>query len=236
MPTTLHQTPGGNPTADQRPPQQTLASGPPTVTLLDRVMPAWEATRAEHCLIDASAPQVYDAALHADFIDAVRQHRAVRVLFAVRTGVERLIAAVRRRPWVAPPPRVRLRLADLATRGEWIRLGEDPPREIVFGAIGRFWAGETRWLTIDRTAFAAFNNEGFAKIACHVLAQALPDGRTRLTYEVRTWATDPASARAFRRYWRVTSPFIGVVMRAFLTLVAREAAWYRNRATAQGPS
>lgn len=222
--------------AERRTSQQTFAYEAPPVTLLDRIMPAWDAARAEHRVIDAPALQVYEAALDADFLDAVRQHRAVRLLFSIRSGVERLIAAVQRRPWVEAPPPQALRLADLPARGEWIRLGQDPPREIVFGAIGRFWAGETRWLTIDRTAFAAFNNEGFAKIACHVLAQALPDGRTRLTYEVRTWATDPASARAFRRYWRVTSPFIGVVMRAFLTLVAREAAWYRNRATAQGPS
>jgi hypothetical protein len=48
--------------------------------------------------------------------------------------------------------------------------------------------------------------------------------RTLVSYEARTAATDPASRRAFLRYWRVVSPGVGVVMRSLLRVVAREAA------------
>lgn len=44
-----------------------------------------------------------------------------------------------------------MRLADMPTHGDWVLLGEDPPHEIAFGAIGRFWAGETVWAQIDAT-------------------------------------------------------------------------------------
>lgn len=192
------------------------------MTLLERLMPEYDAERVERRTIGAPPHVVYDAAIHADFLDAVRQHRGVRGLFALRTALEKLVTALRRRAWVEPPPPARLRLKDLPTRGEWILLGADPPREIAFGVIGRFWAGETTWLPIGQADFATFAGPGFAKIACALLLHELPDGSTLLSYAVRTRATDERSRRAFRRYWRLTSVFIGIVMRSFLAVVARD--------------
>ena len=45
-----------------------------------------------------------------------------------------------------------------------------------------------------------------------------------LTYEARTAATDAASRRGFQRYWRVVAPFVGIVMRAQLSVIARNVA------------
>jgi hypothetical protein len=59
-----------------------------------------------------------------------------------------------------------MRLADMPTHGEWVLLGEDPPREIAFGVVGRFLAGETVWAQIDAADFEAFTDPGFGKIAC----------------------------------------------------------------------
>ncbi len=195
----------------------------PGQTLLDRLMPAWDATRVEWRLVAAPPCVVYNAAINADFLDAVREHRAVRVLFAVRSSAERLAGAFRRHH-PPPPAPAALRLAGLPTYGEWVLLGNAPPNEISFGAVGRFWAGETRWEAIDAGAFAGFDRPGYAKIACSLLLRTLDDGRTVLTYEARTRATDDAARRAFRRYWRAVSPFVGVVMRSTLAVIARDAA------------
>lgn len=192
-------------------------------TLLDRSLPTWDATRVECRVVVAPIERVYAAALNADMLDAVRRHRVVRVLFAIRRASERVIAALRRRPWVEPPPPPSLRVRDLPARGEWVLLGSTPPREVAFGVIGRFWSGETQWETIDRSEFAAFARPGFAKIGCSLLLRDLGDGGILLSYEARTRATDAASRRAFRRYWRVTSPFIGIVMRSLLALIERDA-------------
>jgi hypothetical protein len=96
------------------------------------------------------------------------------------------------------------------------------PREIVFGAIGRFWAGETAWLDIDADDFAAFDEPGFARIACNFSLRTYGRAATLVTYEVRTQATDEAARRAFLRYWKPLSPFIGVVMRSQLAVIGRE--------------
>ena len=198
-------------------------------TMLDRAMPTWDATRVERCIIDASAPVIYDVASRTDFLDAIRRHPAVRVLFALRGGIERTVSTLRFRRHVSPPSPPHLRLIDLPRHGEWVLLGEDPPNEIAFGVIGRFWSGETQWEELDARDFASFHEPGLARIGCHLLLETLNDGSIVLTYEARTLATDPASRRAFLRYWRLVSPLVGVVMRSTLRVIERNVRRRINR-------
>jgi hypothetical protein len=191
--------------------------------LLDRLMPRWDATRREHLVVDGDLATVHAAVLRADFLRAATDSRAVRALFAVRSGAERVAARAGRRPFSEPPAPDALRLADMTTHGEWVRLGDDPPREIAFGAVGRFWGGRTAWEEIDAAQFAGFARPGLARIACNISLRPYGDGRTLVSYEARTAATDAAGRRAFRRYWRVVSPGVGIVMRSLLRVVAREA-------------
>ena len=41
--------------------------------LLDRLMPEFDATRIEHRVIDGRPADVYEVAIHADFLDAMRR-------------------------------------------------------------------------------------------------------------------------------------------------------------------
>jgi hypothetical protein len=193
--------------------------------LLDDLLHEFDATRIEHRVVPGSQAGVYAVAVHVDFIEVVRHNIAVRSLFGARAGAERLAAAVRRSGPPAPAPELdALRLEDLPERGDWIRLGEDPPHELAFGVVGRFWSGETVWEEIDAAGFASFERPGYARIGCNLSFRPYGDERTLVSYEARTQATDPASRRAFLRYWRVVSPFVGVVMRSTLSLIAEETA------------
>lgn len=201
---------------------------PPRETLsrplrLDHCMPTWDATRVERRVIDATPERLYDVTLNTNFLDAVRGSRAVRILFALRSAAERAITRLRSQPRPRSFSPEAMRVGALPLRGEWVTLGHDWPREIVFGAIGRFWAGDTKWLKTDASVYRSFDADGFAKIACHFWFRPLGNGQTLVTYESRTKATDPASRRAFARYWRVVSPFVGVVMRAMLATIERNA-------------
>jgi hypothetical protein len=190
--------------------------------LLDSLMPEFDATRIEHRMIDGRPDDVYEAAIHADLLDAMRRRRIVRGLFALRAAVERVAAAARRSQAVGPPEPAALRLAEMPDHGDWVRLGEDPPNEFAFGVIGRFWAGETAFEQIDSSAFTSFDRPGYAKIAASLSLRSYGDQRTLLSYEARTQATDEAARRAFLRYWTVVSPGVGVVMRSALALIAQE--------------
>jgi hypothetical protein len=188
--------------------------------LLDELMPVFDATRIEHRVIMARPPEVYDAAIHADLVDAMRRSRAVSGLFALRGAIERA-AAVIGRAQTGPVATPVLRLAEMPDRGAWVKLGDDPPNEFAFGVVGRFWGGETRWEQIESSAFVSFRAPGYAKIAANLSVRSYGDARTLLSYEARTQATDEAARRAFLRYWAIASPGAGIVMRSALALIAQ---------------
>lgn len=191
--------------------------------LLDHLVPVWDAQRVERRVISVPLVTAYDAALETDFLDAVRQSRIVRALFAMRSAWERTVAFIQRRPFNEPPAPAALRLADLPTSGEWVRLDAERPSEFAFGVTGRFWAGETKWLETDRTRFRHLETPGLARIGCHLQFRAITDDRTEVEYMTRTRTTDPASRESFLKYWMVVSPFVGFVMRATLRAIERDA-------------
>jgi hypothetical protein len=192
--------------------------------LIDRLMPAYDAVRAEHRIIPGDVATVYTATRHADFIRAWRGSAAVRLLFAARGLGERAISLIAGHEQREPPPPESMRLADMPAYGDWVLLGEDPPHEIAFGVVGRFWAGETVWAQIDAAEFETFAEPGFGKIACNFSLRPYGPDRTLVTYECRTLATDETARRGFMRYWRPLAPFIGLVMRSQLRVIEAEAA------------
>jgi len=206
QPTTAAATPGGAP------------------MLIDRLMPSYDAVRAEHRIVSGDISSVYAAARRADFIRAWRESAAVRLLFAARGAGERAISLIARREHREPPTPESMRLADMPTHGDWVLLGENPPHEIAFGVVGRFWAGETVWAQLDAADFEAFAEPGFGKIACNFSLRPYGANRTLVTYECRTLATDDRARRSFMRYWRPLAPFIGVVMRSQLRVIDAETA------------
>jgi hypothetical protein len=106
--------------------------------------------------------------------------------------------------------------------GQYVLLGEDPPREVALGMIGRFWAGETRWEEIDASEFAGFDRPGLARIACSLSFREFGPVRTLVSYETRMQATDDKAGRAFLRYWRVAGPLAGFVLGAQLKTIAKK--------------
>ena len=72
-----------------------------------------------------------------------------------------------------------------------------------------------------RLRYVSDDEPGYARIACTLRVTPLLPGACEVQYEARTHATDPASRRAFRRYWLLVSPFVGIVMRSLLAEVDR---------------
>jgi hypothetical protein len=190
--------------------------------MLDWLLPNFDATVAVHRVIDAEPSRVYRAVKAVDMVQIPQAYPAVRALFAARSAAERLVNALRDRPTPPLDADGPMRLGDLPAYGDWVKFSDDPPWELSFGTIGRFWGGETVWETIDAADFAAFERPGFAKIACSVSLRPYGSTRTLVSYEARTQALDSDSRAQFLRYWRVVRPGVAIVMRAFLAAVARE--------------
>ena len=194
----------------------------PAPMILDWLLPEFDATVVEHRVIDGEPEAVYRAVAEVDMVDIPQAYPAVRALFAARGAAERLVGALLGRPVPIPEPDGPMRLGELPEQGEWVKLADEPPRELAFGVVGRFWGGETVWKTIDAHEFVMFDEPGFAKIACSVSLRPYGTARTLVSYEARTQALDPDSRAHFLRYWRVVRPGVAIVMRAFLQAVAKE--------------
>jgi hypothetical protein len=169
---------------------------------------------AEHLVVDADPRTTYAAARELDFL-TVRAPLVDAAMWA-RGLPDRL----RRRP-VAPL--TQLHLAQGCGLAGWLSFGERDGVELAFGAVGKFWQPNIEWRQVPLADFAGFHEPGWGKIACNFTVRPYGNNRTLLTYECRTATTDPASHRAFVRYWWLVRPFAAYIMRAALVTIAVNA-------------
>jgi hypothetical protein len=185
---------------------------------LDRVLPVWDATVSHHLIVAAPPEGVWAALQELDLAEVVRTSRGARALIAVRAVPVRIADRVRGRPPQPPPEHVRM-----VEARPWVVLGEQEPRELVVGAIGRFWGPGVEWLDIEPAEFAGFDRPAYGKIAWGFTVLPYGEGRSLLVDECRTRITDPESRRRFLRYWKLVGPGAGYIMGRTLALAKRHA-------------
>ena len=117
----------------------------------------------------------------------------------------------------------RLTLAALADAG-FVPLGERSGREIAFGLVGRFWSPSGGRVRLTPLEFRDYARPGYAKAVWTFTVEDEGEGVTRLVTETRIACVDAASRWRFRLYWLGVRPFSGLIRRAMLRAVAREAA------------
>ena len=127
--------------------------------------------------------------------------------------------------WAAVPDTVRRpqTLRAWARELGWAVLAEIPDREIVFGAATSPWVANPVFRPLPATEFARFHEPGYAKIAWTLRADPIDAAGSVVRTETRVTTTDPASRKAFRRYWALVSPGVGLIRRISLRLVKNEA-------------
>jgi hypothetical protein len=184
--------------------------------MLDQYVDASDAALAAHAIVSAPAEVTFEAARTLDLLEVTTP------LLAASFWVRGLPAKVLHRPEPPPPDKLTLE-GDLGLPG-WMLLGQNPGREIVFGAIGVFWTPTIRWnLDVTASGFAAFDEPGWGKIACNYSTFPYGAHRTLLTYECRTLTTDAESGRLFLRYWWLIRPFVQHIMNATVRTIATHA-------------
>jgi hypothetical protein len=185
-------------------------------TVLDRLVPSFQAGERHSATIAASPDQVWAALSQV----TTGELRLFRVLMGVRVLPGRLVRSPRARFDAEEP------LLDWAVRFGFTILGEDNRRELVVGAIGQPWrlAGGRGMAVAGGNDFAAFDQAGYAKMAANFRLEPIAGGRaTKLSTETRVACTDPISARRFARYWWLIRPASGAIRRSWLTAIKRRA-------------
>jgi hypothetical protein len=183
---------------------------PDVVSPLDPFMPKYDVAERHEIAVAAPAGITMAAARDMD----IYRSPLVRAIFAVRTLPARLRGA---------PPRVPASLLTETLALGWRVLADQPGRMIVVGAVTQPWHADVTFHGLSPTAFVAFDEPGWAKIAWTLEAIPLGASASRFRTETRVSTTDARSRRLFRRYWAVFSPGILLIRRASLRLVKSEA-------------
>jgi hypothetical protein len=183
------------------------------LALLERFMPHFDAWSRHAIEISAPAQAVFTA---------------VEAVTVMEVRFLRGLELVRALPGLATAGRLAVPAADapelLSFTPGAVWLGARPPREVVAGAIGRFWRVGGNQPVVFRSAeeFVAFGEPGFAKA---VVGFRLDPGGAGilLTTETRFVATDERTRRSMNRYWRLIRPGSNLIRREWLRAIRRRA-------------
>jgi hypothetical protein len=184
-----------------------------TGVALDRVMPAPKLREIDSVNLALPVAEAWEIVRHVDLASS----QVARALFSIRS----LPARLRHRP---QEPR-RARIDDLVSteaRPGFGVLVDEPLHAVVVGAIGKVWQAEIPFVHVpDASAFAAFREAGYVRVAWALEVTPLSDDSTRVDLEVRVDATDDDSWRRFRRYFRVIGPASRFMRHRLLAGLAR---------------
>lgn len=184
------------------------------MTALDFVLPT--PRELETDFVDLAVPpeRAWEIVRHADFA----RLGLARALFGLRTLPARLRGH--------EPEEVHLGIDQLGSSKErpgFQILRDDPPREIVVGAIGKVWKVEIPFVHVaNAEEYAAFSEPGFIKVAWALRVSPLGQQDSRVTLEVRVDATDEEAWGAFSRYFMLIGPASMLMRKLLFRSLARE--------------
>ena len=194
-------------------------------TALDRVLPDARLLEVQSVEVDLPIEEAWNVARHLD----LSRSRLVTALFAARTVPARLLGRSDE-----PPPALNLRIDELVSTPDepgFQVLVDDPPLEVVVGAIGQVWQLDIPFAHVpDVEAFTAYDEPDQVKVAWALQFDALDDRSTRVSVEVRVDATTDEAWDRFRRYFRRIGPGSRIVRRTMLRRLAREHGTPAERA------
>jgi hypothetical protein len=180
------------------------------VTRLDEFAPAWQFQEVHSLQIAAPPARVFEA---------IKQVRAdeiflFRALTWIRRGGRRLPPGILHAGSDTP-------ILEVATKGGFIYLADDAPREVVVGAVVAAPPGARGKLTPQR--FKQPFPPGFAVAAMNFQVTSDGAGGSIVSTETRVFASDASARRRFAAYWRVIYPGSALIRRMWLRAIERRA-------------
>jgi len=188
----------------------------------------YDVVERHRTLVRANPETVYAAIREADLaggpiataLMGLRTLPAALIAF-VRSPM-RAVAELRARRARRAERRGGIRLADFERTGFHV-VAERAPEEIVIGLLGKFWTPRGGLsATVGVNDFRTGPPGGYALAGWNFTVAPRPGGPTELATETRVWCAPDARSR-LRMYWFVVRPGSGLIRRAMLRAIRREA-------------
>lgn len=202
--------------------------------LLHELMPRFDVVERHRIVVRAPQSTVYAAIRDAE-LGAAPLTRVLLALRALPAAIIGLLRSRGRESIARPRPARRLRFADFE-RGGFRVVAERAPDELVIGLTGRFWTPRGGLRTdVSEADFRRGPPAGYALAGWNFTTRPLDDRRTELATETRVWCASDARWK-FRIYWFFVRPGSGLIRRAMLRSIRREAERPRRADGAPGTS
>ena len=184
-------------------------------TRLDAFVPAWQFGELHETHVNAPPARVYAAieGVRADDIMLFRTFTWIRRLG--RPGPENILNPSSQRP-----------IIEVATTSGFLRLADEPPREMLLGIVivvdPRERAMKAEALRRPET-FTPPYLPGLCLVGMNFLVRPDGLGGSVVSTETRVFATDAAAHRAFATYWRTIYPGSALIRRMWLRAIRQRA-------------
>ena len=176
-------------------------------SLLAKFLPVYDFDAVYETRVNASPAEVYEHLLQVD----LGKISVVQWLMTLRTGK-------RLQPMPASEG-----LRERMQKAGFILLAQVPADELVFGVAGRFWHLDGgRCIGLSRQDFVQFAEPGYAKAVWNFKLRNDPQGGTALSTETRVKCFAD-SLWKFYFYWTAIAPFSGLIRKAMLKQIKRDA-------------
>lgn len=183
-------------------------------TRLDAFVPAWQFGEFHELHVSAPPERVYAA------IENVRADDIW--LFRTLTWIRRLGQAA---PEGILSPSQRP-ILDVAATSGFLRLADEPPREVLLGIVIVVDPGERAMKATALRRHETFTPPhlpGLCLVGFNFLVRPDGQGGSIVSTETRVFATDDAAHRAFATYWRTIYPGSALIRRGWLRAIRQHA-------------
>lgn len=178
--------------------------------LLDFVMPDYDVSDVQSIDVAASANLTFDTICASNPLGSPLMQALIRLRQTLMSGKNEDIAL---------PSGFIEQLTALG----WSVISRNANREIVLGSATQPWTPNPTFRKIEASAFTAFNEPGYAKIAVAISSAPTGPQTCTVSTQTRVQTTDADSRNRFRRYWSLVLPGIELIRVAQLHQIKRDA-------------
>lgn len=185
--------------------------------LIQKYLPFPQHTEIHRIYVKALPSDAWEEARHFD----MGQISWVRLLFDIRTLPQRIKGDLKETDR-------RIGVDQIAeSNNGFLVLEEKPGREVIVGAIGKFWQVNIPFKKVTPGEFIDYNELGYGKLAWSISVEPYCNGST-ISLELRTTATDTEAWRKLSRYYHVIGIGSKLIRRSLLHHIGQQLGKMRH--------